>query len=55
MPDMSLPALVVDDFATMTRIMTNLLNQIGFQDVDACLSGKHTLSTAGAASQVSMS
>ena len=43
MPDVSLPVLVVDDFATMTRIMTGLLNQIGFQDVDACLSGAEAL------------
>jgi two-component system chemotaxis response regulator CheY len=43
MPDPSLPVLVIDDFATMTRIMTGLLNQIGFQDVDACLSGEEAL------------
>ena len=43
MPDLSLPVLVVDDFATMTRIMTNLLNQIGFQDVDTCLGGEEAL------------
>ena len=43
MPDPSLPVLVVDDFATMTRIMTGLLNQIGFEDVDACLNGEDAL------------
>jgi two-component system chemotaxis response regulator CheY len=43
MPDPTLPVLVVDDFATMTRIMTGLLNQIGFGDVDACLNGPDAL------------
>ena len=43
MPDLSLPALVIDDFATMTRIMSGLLSQLGFQDIDACLSGEEAL------------
>lgn len=30
----SLPVLVVDDQRTMVRIIRNLLNQIGFNDVD---------------------
>jgi two-component system, chemotaxis family, chemotaxis protein CheY len=32
--DPSMPVLVVDDYATMVRIIRNLLQQIGFADVD---------------------
>jgi two-component system, chemotaxis family, chemotaxis protein CheY len=31
--DPSMPVLVVDDYATMIRIIRNLLKQIGFADV----------------------
>jgi two-component system, chemotaxis family, chemotaxis protein CheY len=32
--DPSMPVLVVDDYATIVRIIRNLLKQIGFADVD---------------------
>jgi two-component system, chemotaxis family, chemotaxis protein CheY len=32
--DLTMPVLVVDDFATMVRIIRHLLKQIGFADVD---------------------
>jgi two-component system chemotaxis response regulator CheY len=37
--DPSTPVLVVDDHATMVRIIRNLLKQIGFADVDAANDG----------------
>jgi two-component system, chemotaxis family, chemotaxis protein CheY len=43
MPDTSAPVLVVDDFATMTRIMKGIVNQLGFADVDTCQSGEAAL------------
>ena len=41
--DLSLPVLVVDDFTTMTRIICNILKQIGFQNVDMVHSGNEAL------------
>jgi len=41
--DMAMPILVVDDYDTMTRIIRNLLRQIGFQDVDAAVDGSIAL------------
>ncbi len=35
----SLPILVVDDYATMVRIIRNLLKQIGFENVDEASNG----------------
>ncbi len=35
----AMPVLVVDDYATMVRIIRNLLQQIGFTDIDAAMSG----------------
>ena len=32
--DLSQPVVVVDDFTTMTRIISNLLRQLRFQNVD---------------------
>jgi hypothetical protein len=32
--NLSMPVFVVDDFSTMTRIIRNLLEQIGFEDID---------------------
>ena len=32
--DLSMPVLVVDDYNTMVRIIRNLLQQLGFTDVD---------------------
>jgi two-component system chemotaxis response regulator CheY len=43
MPDISQPALVIDDFATMARIMRGIVNQLGFADVDTCQSGEAAL------------
>jgi len=37
--DTNVPVLVVDDYSTMRRIIRNLLNQIGFSDVDEADSG----------------
>jgi two-component system chemotaxis response regulator CheY len=39
----TMPILVVDDYKTMIRIIRNLLNQIGFQDVDEAVDGKEAL------------
>ena len=38
--DMSMPVLVVDDYKTMVRIITNLLKQLGFQNIEAASDGK---------------
>ncbi len=35
----SMPILVVDDYATMVRIIRNLLKQIGFENVDEASNG----------------
>ena len=35
----SMPILVVDDYATMVRIIRNLLKQIGFENVDDASNG----------------
>jgi two-component system, chemotaxis family, chemotaxis protein CheY len=41
--DSSLPVLVVDDYATMVRIIRNLLGQIGFAHVDEASDGATAL------------
>jgi two-component system chemotaxis response regulator CheY len=41
--DSSMPVLVVDDYATMVRIIRNLLKQIGFADVDDANDGSTAL------------
>ena len=41
--DMSMPVLVVDDYKTMVRIITNLLKQLGFDNVEAASDGKEAL------------
>lgn len=41
--DSSLPILVVDDYHTMVRIIRNLLNQIGFDNVDDASNGEEAL------------
>src|SRR5262249_12971096 len=41
--DYSMPVLVVDDYATMIRIIRNLLKQIGFADVDDANDGSTAL------------
>lgn len=37
--DLKMPVLVVDDYATMLRIVKNLLKQIGFDNVDEASDG----------------
>ena len=41
--DLSMPVLVVDDYATMIRIIRNLLRQLGFEDVDEASDGRAAL------------
>ena len=41
--DPAMPVLVVDDHATMVRIIRNLLKQIGFADVDDANDGSAAL------------
>lgn len=37
--DMHMPILIVDDYATMLRVVKNLLKQIGFDNVDEASDG----------------
>ena len=37
--DLSKPVLVVDDYKTVARIMSSLLRQVGFTDVDTATDG----------------
>ncbi len=37
--DMSMPVLVVDDYKTMLRIISNLLKQLGFENVEEASDG----------------
>ena len=41
--DVSMPILVVDDYATMIRILRNLLGQIGFENIDDASDGSGAL------------
>lgn len=41
--DKRTPILVVDDYKTMVRIVRNLLNQLGFHDVDEANDGASAL------------
>ncbi len=41
--DMSIPVLVVDDYKTMIRIIRNLLNQLGFSNIEEATDGKSAL------------
>ena len=41
--DPSMPVLVVDDYSTMVRIIRNLLQQLGFADVDDANDGAAAL------------
>lgn len=43
MVDMNLSILVVDDFKTMRRIVSNLLIQIGFNNIDEAIDGQSAL------------
>jgi len=46
--DTSMPVLVVDDYATMIRIIRNLLKQLGFENVDDASDGSRALEMIGA-------
>ena len=37
--DLKMPVLIVDDYATMLRIIKNLLKQIGFENIDDATNG----------------
>jgi two-component system chemotaxis response regulator CheY len=41
--DKNMQILVVDDYQTMIRIITNLLKQLGFVNIDAATDGKAAL------------
>ena len=41
--DTHMPILVVDDYKTMIRNIRNLLEQLGFDDVDEAVDGKEAL------------
>ena len=41
--DPSMPILVVDDYQTMTRIIRNLLKQLGFSEIDDANDGASAL------------
>ena len=41
--DLSMPILVVDDYNTMTRIIRNLLRQLGFEHIDDANDGTEAL------------
>jgi two-component system chemotaxis response regulator CheY len=42
--DVSMPILVVDDYKTMIRIISNLLRQLGFHNIDEATDGGRALS-----------
>ncbi len=44
MMDPNMKILVVDDFATMRRIVKNLLKQLGFENIEEAEDGKQALS-----------
>lgn len=41
-----IPILIVDDYKTMLRVIRNLLNQIGFKDIDEATDGSMALEMA---------
>ena len=41
--DLSMPVLVVDDYKTMIRIISNLLRQLGFSNIDEAADGGRAL------------
>jgi two-component system chemotaxis response regulator CheY len=41
--DLSMPVLVVDDYQTMIRIIRNLLNQLGFKNIEEAKDGRQAL------------
>lgn len=47
--DMNMPILIVDDYSTMLRIIKNLLNQLGFQNITEALNGQEAFQKIQAA------
>jgi two-component system chemotaxis response regulator CheY len=45
--DLTMPILVVDDYPTMIRIVSNLLRQLGFCNIDSALNGETALELMG--------
>lgn len=45
--DKNMQVLVVDDYSTMRRIIRNLLNQLGFPNVDEATDGGQALTMTG--------
>ena len=41
--DLKMPILIVDDYKTMLRIVRNLLQQLGFNNVDEAMDGSQAL------------
>lgn len=41
--DMKMPILIVDDYKTMLRIVRNLLQKLGFSDIDEAMDGTDAL------------
>jgi two-component system chemotaxis response regulator CheY len=41
--DLNMKVMIVDDFATMRRILRNILKQIGFKNIIEAEDGKHAL------------
>ncbi|HCX68584.1 response regulator [Parvibaculum sp.] len=41
--DMKMPILIVDDYKTMLRIVRNLLNKLGFTEIDEATDGTDAL------------
>ena len=41
--NLAMPILIVDDYATMVRIIRNLLRQVGFHDIDHASDGAAAL------------
>lgn len=41
--DKNIPILIVDDYQTMRRIVRNLLNQLGFTNIDEAVDGSSAL------------
>ncbi len=42
--DLKMPILIIDDYKTMLRIVRNLLQQLGFTNVDEAMDGSQALS-----------
>jgi len=45
--DTAMPILIVDDYATMIRIIRNLLKQLGFENIDDASDGSRALEMLG--------